>query len=105
MARRQPHTGAKLGLATRCSGLARRYTRRYRRGCGEKWFRDLDSNQDTQLQRLMSYRLDDPGIAGGNCSRGMQACTGSANERVGEFEKPAQIERGGERGGASQESR
>jgi hypothetical protein len=28
-----------------------------------KWFRDLDSNQDTQLQRLMSYRLDDPGIA------------------------------------------
>ncbi len=31
--------------------------------CGEKdWFRDLDSNQDTQLQRLMSYRLDDPGI-------------------------------------------
>ena len=26
------------------------------------WFRDLDSNQDTQLQRLMSYRLDDPGI-------------------------------------------
>ena len=30
---------------------------------GEKdWFRDLDSNQDTQLQRLMSYRLDDPGI-------------------------------------------
>src|SRR5579864_1314073 len=28
-----------------------------------KWFRDLDSNQDTQLQRLMSYRLDDPGTA------------------------------------------
>ena len=27
------------------------------------WFRDLDSNQDTQLQRLMSYRLDDPGMA------------------------------------------
>jgi hypothetical protein len=27
------------------------------------WFRDLDSNQDTQLQRLMSYRLDDPGTA------------------------------------------
>jgi hypothetical protein len=27
----------------------------------ERWFRDLDSNQDTQLQRLMSYRLDDPG--------------------------------------------
>ena len=25
------------------------------------WFRDLDSNQDTQLQRLMSYQLDDPG--------------------------------------------
>jgi hypothetical protein len=26
------------------------------------WFRDVDSNHDTQLQRLMSYRLDDPGI-------------------------------------------
>jgi hypothetical protein len=43
---------------------------------GEKdWFRDLDSNQDTQLQRLMSYRLDDPGIDIGivaeprNCSQ------------------------------------
>jgi hypothetical protein len=29
---------------------------------GKIWFRDLDSNQDTQLQRLMSYQLDDPGI-------------------------------------------
>jgi hypothetical protein len=30
--------------------------------CGKKfWFRDVDSNHDTQLQRLMSYRLDDPG--------------------------------------------
>jgi hypothetical protein len=28
---------------------------------GASWFRDLDSNQDTQLQRLMSYQLDDPG--------------------------------------------
>jgi hypothetical protein len=27
----------------------------------EVWFRDVDSNHDTQLQRLMSYRLDDPG--------------------------------------------
>ena len=43
--------------------------------CGEDWFRDLDSNQDTQLQRLMSYRLDDPGMAVRNCSRGMQAGT------------------------------
>ena len=25
------------------------------------WFRDVDSNHDTQLQRLMSYQLDDPG--------------------------------------------
>ena len=32
------------------------------KGFGAGWFRDLDSNQDTQLQRLMSYRLDDPGI-------------------------------------------
>src|SRR5207245_2216366 len=30
---------------------------------GEFWFRDVDSNHDTQLQRLMSYRLDDPGTA------------------------------------------
>ena len=30
------------------------------------WFRDLDSNQDTQLQRLMSYRLDDPGTDDGS---------------------------------------
>ena len=30
-------------------------------GSGKIWFRDLDSNQDTQLQRLMSYQLDDPG--------------------------------------------
>lgn len=29
----------------------------------EIWFRDVDSNHDTQLQRLMSYRLDDPGNA------------------------------------------
>ena len=26
-----------------------------------KWLRGLDSNQDNQLQRLMSYQLDDPG--------------------------------------------
>src|ERR1700744_770219 len=33
-----------------------------RRCKGSKfWFRDVDSNHDTQLQRLMSYRLDDPG--------------------------------------------
>src|SRR5271167_772845 len=30
---------------------------------GRDWFRDVDSNHDTQLQRLMSYRLDDPGTA------------------------------------------
>ncbi len=30
---------------------------------GKFWFRDVDSNHDTQLQRLMSYRLDDPGTA------------------------------------------
>ena len=49
---------------------------------GKDWFRDLDSNQDTQLQRLMSYRLDDPGMAKRNCSRGMQACTDRAEGRV-----------------------
>ena len=26
-----------------------------------KWLRGLDSNQDNQLQRLVSYQLDDPG--------------------------------------------
>jgi hypothetical protein len=25
------------------------------------WLRDLDSNQDSQIQSLESYRLDDPG--------------------------------------------
>ena len=39
------------------------------------WFRDLDSNQDTQLQRLMSYQLDDPGTDYKKCSRGAQAFT------------------------------
>src|ERR1700687_4846513 len=59
------------------------------------WFRDLDSNQDTQLQRLMSYRLDDPGMAGRNCSRGMQACTDGAD---GNGEAAARVEsRGGGR--------
>ena len=29
----------------------------------KNWFRDVDSNHDTQLQRLMSYQLDDPGNA------------------------------------------
>ena len=45
----------------------------WRNVIGKNWFRDLDSNQDTQLQRLMSYRLDDPGMAERNCSRGKQA--------------------------------
>jgi hypothetical protein len=61
-----------LGLRARCGGRARRYaekpnfahiTLRVRNAGREDWFRDLDSNQDTQLQRLMSYQLDDPGIA------------------------------------------
>src|SRR5260370_3818098 len=30
----------------------------------------------------MSYRLDDPGSAGRNCSRGMRGCTDSAVGRV-----------------------
>jgi hypothetical protein len=32
-----------------------------RQGAGRVWFRDLDSNQDSQLQRLMCYRLHYPG--------------------------------------------
>ncbi len=28
---------------------------------GRGWLRGLDSNQDSQLQRLVSYQLDDPG--------------------------------------------
>src|SRR5260370_29831960 len=43
---------AAVGLFGRGVVLAGRQT----------WFRDVDSNHDTQLQRLMSYRLDDPGI-------------------------------------------
>jgi hypothetical protein len=73
---------AKLVLAARCGSLAGRY--------GENWFRDLDSNQDTQLQRLMSYRLDDPGMAGRNCSRGMQACTGGGDGREGKLTESLQ---------------
>jgi hypothetical protein len=59
---------AKLVLGARCGRWARRY--------GKNWFRDLDSNQDTQLQRLMSYRLDDPGMAERNCSRRKQGDIG-----------------------------
>src|SRR6266478_2903715 len=69
----KPHD-CEIGLTARtcrCGGLPGRYE--------ENWFRDLDSNQDTQLQRLMSYQLDDPGMAGRNCSRGMQACTDSGD--------------------------
>ena len=32
---------------------------------GQSWFRDLDSNQDSQLQRLMCYQLHYPGTAVG----------------------------------------
>jgi hypothetical protein len=28
----------------------------------KKWLRGMDSNHDSQLQRLVSCRLDDPGI-------------------------------------------
>jgi hypothetical protein len=27
-----------------------------------KWLRGMDSNHDNQLQRLVSYQLDDPGV-------------------------------------------
>ena len=67
-----PHPG-KFGLAARCGGSPRGYKK--------SWFRDLDSNQDTQLQRLMSYRLDDPGMAERNCSRGCQRA-GRADKTV-----------------------
>ena len=30
----------------------------------KKWLRGLDSNQNNQLQRLVSYQLDDPGEEG-----------------------------------------
>jgi hypothetical protein len=31
-------------------------------GFHQEWLRGLDSNQNNQLQRLMSYQLDDPGV-------------------------------------------
>jgi hypothetical protein len=34
-------------------------------GAQRFWLRGLDSNQDNQLQRLVSYQLDDPGIVHG----------------------------------------
>ncbi len=43
----------------RCPGKLARTTRAH----GKVWLRGLDSNQDSQLQRLVSYQLDDPGIA------------------------------------------
>src|SRR6266568_7796100 len=47
------------GSAPPCESL----TGEVRFGWKGIWFRDVDSNHDTQLQRLMSYRLDDPGTA------------------------------------------
>src|SRR5690348_10362962 len=49
-----------IGLRT----LALNRPRSNRAFGGEKvWFRDLDSNQNSQLQRLMCYRLHYPGTA------------------------------------------
>ena len=45
---------------------------------GEEWLRGMDSNHDSQLQRLVSYQLDDPGVDAQNCSRGLQAWTDGA---------------------------
>ena len=51
------------------------------------WFRDLDSNQDTQLQRLMSYRLDDPGTVASSLTEARNSAQGgpSANARIRGF--------------------
>jgi hypothetical protein len=43
----------------------------------EEWLRGMDSNHDNQLQRLVSYQLDDPGIDPQNCSRGPHTLTDS----------------------------
>ena len=50
-----------------------------------RWFRDLDSNQDTQLQRLMSYQLDDPGKALRSLAEESKGASRLVEE---EFEKP-----------------
>ena len=46
-----PHSS---GLRAPCIGAS-----------AESWLRGLDSNQNNQLQRLMSYQLDDPGVVEG----------------------------------------
>jgi hypothetical protein len=49
--------------------LSRRYN-----GAGKIWFRDLDSNQDSQLQRLMCYRLHYPGTAANSLAEEKVMC-------------------------------
>ena len=41
---------------------------------GENWLRGLDSNQDSQIQSLESYQLDDPGADDSSVA---EACDGS----------------------------
>jgi hypothetical protein len=36
---------------------------------GEIWLGDLDSNQDSQIQSLESYQLDDLPAGGENCTQ------------------------------------
>src|SRR5260370_41063483 len=64
--RNGPPLAALYRSDARCPAeLSRNVNRGFLRKAGNWregiWFRDVDSNHDTQLQRLMSYRLDDPG--------------------------------------------
>jgi hypothetical protein len=52
------------------------------KGQGRDWFRDLDSNQDSQLQRLMCYRLHYPGTADNSLAEEKE-CAKPGNVRGG----------------------
>jgi hypothetical protein len=55
------------------------------KGRGRVWFRDVDSNHDTQLQRLMSYRLDDPGTVGNSLAEEKECAKPQKCARGGSF--------------------
>ena len=49
------------GIISHCSWIFPKVEESSKRIRRKDWLRGLDSNQDSQLQRLVSYQLDDPG--------------------------------------------
>ncbi len=52
---------APQGLSRTVPGFSPKVEENSERIRRKDWLRGLDSNQDSQLQRLVSYQLDDPG--------------------------------------------